>query len=141
VESSFADHRTYYYRGEPVDEQIHFGFDLASLARSPVEASNGGNVVYAEYLGIYGNCVILDHGLGLFSLYGHLSSIDVEKGQAVARGQSLGRTGQTGLAGGDHLHYSMIVQGVQVTPLEWWDPNWVRLHVIEKLRKPSDTDH
>jgi len=137
VESVFADHRTYYYGGEPVDEQTHLGFDLASLARSAVEASNSGSVVFANYLGIYGNCVILDHGLGLFSLYGHLSSLDVEKGQNVSRGESLGRTGQTGLAGGDHLHYSMIIQGVQVSPLEWWDPNWVRLHVMVKLRKPE----
>jgi murein DD-endopeptidase MepM/ murein hydrolase activator NlpD len=137
VESVFADHRTYYYEGKPVDEQTHLGFDLASLARSAVEASNSGRVVFADYLGIYGNCVILDHGLGLFSLYGHLSSLNVEKGQNVSRGESLGRTGQTGLAGGDHLHYSMIVQGVQVSPLEWWDPNWVRLHVMTKLRKPE----
>jgi len=137
VESNFADHRTYYYEGEPVDKQTHLGFDLASLARSAVEASNSGTVVFADYLGIYGNCVILDHGLGLSSLYGHLSSLDVEKGQTVVRGQSLGRTGQTGLAGGDHLHYSMLVHGIQVTPLEWWDPNWVRLHVQTKLSKPE----
>lgn len=137
VESNFADHRTYYYEGEPVDEQTHLGFDLASLARSAVEASNSGHVVFADYLGIYGNCVILDHGLGLSSLYGHLSSLDVEKGNTVEKGQSLGRTGQTGLAGGDHLHYSMLVHGIQVTPLEWWDPNWVKLHILDKLRQPE----
>lgn len=139
VESNFADYRTYFYQSEPIDEQTHLGFDLASLARSAVEASNSGRVVYADYLGIYGNCVIIDHGLGLFSLYGHLSTIDVEKNQEVKRGQSLGRTGQTGLAGGDHLHYSMIVQGIQVTPLEWWDPEWLRLHVLAKLRKSADS--
>ncbi len=135
VESIFADHRVYYYNGQPVDEQTHLGFDLASLARSSVEASNSGMVVFADYLGIYGNCVILDHGLGLFSLYGHLSSMEVAKGHKVSKGQSLGRTGQTGLAGGDHLHFSMIVQGVQVSPLEWWDPKWVQLHVLEKWQK------
>jgi murein DD-endopeptidase MepM/ murein hydrolase activator NlpD len=140
VESVFADHRTYYYKGQPVDEQTHLGFDLASLARSSVEASNSGKVVFADYLGIYGNCVILDHGLGLFSLYGHLSAIDVEQGQEVSRGQTLGRTGQTGLAGGDHLHYSMIVQGVQVTPMEWWDPKWVQLHLLDKLSPADQSD-
>jgi len=137
VESVFADHRTYYYNSAAVDEQTHLGFDLASLARSKVEVSNSGRVVFADYLGIYGNCVIVDHGLGLFSLYGHLSSFDVEKGQSVSRGESLGRTGQTGLAGGDHLHYSMIVQGVQVSPLEWWDPSWLEIHLQTKLRSPD----
>jgi murein DD-endopeptidase MepM/ murein hydrolase activator NlpD len=132
VESRFADHRIYIYKGEEVDRQTHLGFDLASLAQSPVEASNDGIVTYADYLGIYGNTVILDHGLGLFSLYGHLSSFDVEKGQSVTRGETLGRTGQTGLAAGDHLHFSMLVGGVQVNPLEWWDPKWVQDHVLSK---------
>lgn len=133
VEAVFADRRTYFYNGKPVDEQTHLGFDLATSAQNPVECSNDGTVVYADYLGIYGNCVIVDHGLGLQSLYGHLSSIDVQKGQKVTAGQSLGRTGQTGLAGGDHLHFSLILQGVQVNPVEWWDPNWVELHLVAKL--------
>jgi murein DD-endopeptidase MepM/ murein hydrolase activator NlpD len=132
VESRFADHRIYVYEGDEIDRQTHLGFDLASLAQSPVEASNSGIVVFADYLGIYGNTVILDHGLGLFSLYGHLSSFDVEKGQSVSRGETLGRTGQSGLAAGDHLHFSMLVGEVQVNPLEWWDPKWVQDHVLSK---------
>jgi murein DD-endopeptidase MepM/ murein hydrolase activator NlpD len=137
VESRFADHRVYYYEGRQVDEQTHLGFDLASVARSPIEASNDGIVVFADYLGIYGNAVILDHGLGLFSLYGHLSAFDVEKGQRVSRGDTLGRTGQSGLAAGDHLHYSMILGKVHVTPLEWWDPKWVQDHVLSKWDEGS----
>ena len=133
VESAFADRRSYYYHGEKVDQQTHLGFDLASLARSPAEAANGGEVVFADYLGIYGNCVILDHGLGLFSLYGHLSRIDVKNGQSVSKGQTLGRTGTTGLAVGDHLHFSILLRGVQVNPLEWWDPKWVREHVLQRM--------
>ncbi len=133
VEAVFADRRSYFYEGRKVDEQTHLGFDLASLAQSAVEASNRGRVVFADYLGIYGNTVILDHGLGLYSLYAHLSSFAVEPGQTVERGQAVGRTGQTGLAGGDHLHYSMLVQGVQVNPLEWWDPAWVRVHLMSRL--------
>jgi murein DD-endopeptidase MepM/ murein hydrolase activator NlpD len=132
VESRFADHRIYVYEGEEVDRQTHLGFDLASVAQSAVEASNSGIVVFADYLGIYGNTVILDHGLGLFSFYGHLSSFDVEKGQSVSRGETLGRTGQSGLAAGDHLHFSMLVGEVQVNPLEWWDPKWVQDHVLSK---------
>jgi murein DD-endopeptidase MepM/ murein hydrolase activator NlpD len=137
VESRFADHRIYIYQGKEVDRQTHLGFDLASVAQSPIEASNSGKVVYADSLGIYGNTVILDHGLGLFSLYGHLSSFDVEKGQDVKRGATVGRTGQTGLAAGDHLHFSMILGDVQVTPLEWWDPKWVEDHVLSKWRTAS----
>jgi hypothetical protein len=132
VESRFADHRIYVYEGEEVDRQTHLGFDLASVAQSPVEASNSGIVVFADYLGIYGNTIILDHGLGLFSLYGHLSSFDVEKGQSVSRGETLGRTGQSGLAAGDHLHFTMLVGDVPVNPLEWWDPTWVHDHVLSK---------
>ncbi len=133
VESVFADQRSYFYQGKKCDEQVHLGFDLASLAHSKVEASNAGKVVYADDLGIYGNAVIIDHGFGLFSLYGHLSSLSVKEGQIVLRGQTLGNTGQTGLAGGDHLHFSMLVQGVQVNPIEWWDPAWVKMHVLAKL--------
>jgi len=133
VEAVFADHRKYFYQGRLVDEQVHLGFDLASVAHSPVEAANTGRVVFAGNLGIYGNTVIVDHGWGLYSLYADLSRIDVESGRLVERGEPLGNTGQTGLAGGDHLHFSMLVQGEQVSPLEWWDPNWVGNHVEARL--------
>ncbi|MEE8587170.1 MAG: M23 family metallopeptidase [Acidobacteriota bacterium] len=133
VQSSFADERTYLYQGQEIDQQTHLGFDLASTAASPVEAANGGKVAFVGYLGIYGNCVILDHGLGLMSLYAHLSEISVALSQQVRRGEPLGRTGETGLAGGDHLHFTMLVQGLPVNPLEWWDPAWVRNHVLGRL--------
>ena len=138
VESSFADFRTYLYRGKEVDEQTHLGFDLASLAQAPVDCSNDGVVIFADYLGIYGNTVVVDHGLGLQSLYAHLSRFDVKVGEAVRKGQSLGRTGQTGLAGGDHLHFTMVLQGTQVNPIEWWDPAWVRKRVLSRLNPPGE---
>ena len=134
VEAAFADERDYIYQGEVIDHQTHLGFDLASLARSPVDCANDGKVVWAGYLGIYGNCVLVDHGLGLASLYGHLSSIETTAGESVKMGQSLGRTGETGLAGGDHLHFTTLVQGVAVNPREWWDPKWVREQVFERLK-------
>jgi len=140
VESIFADRRTYLYEGKECDQQTHLGFDLASLALSPVEASNSGKVVFADFLGIYGNMVIVDHGLGLFSLYGHLSSLGVEVGQTVALRQELGQTGQTGLAGGDHLHFSMVLQGHQVNPIEWWDEEWVRKHVLVKIEDEESVE-
>ncbi|MBW1999268.1 MAG: M23 family metallopeptidase [Deltaproteobacteria bacterium] len=129
----FGDRRLYYYKGKKVDEQIHLGIDLASLANSPVPAANHGRVIFAGTLGIYGNTVVLDHGQGLMSLYGHLSKIDVDPGQAVKKGDFIGRTGQTGLAGGDHLHFAMIVNGVFVNPIEWWDDHWIRDNIERKL--------
>jgi murein DD-endopeptidase MepM/ murein hydrolase activator NlpD len=133
VESRFADDRTYTWQGKKVDEQTHLGFDLAKLAHSPIPASNDGKVVWAEDLGIYGNCVVIDHGFGLQSFYGHMSEFLVKKGDMVKKGQIIGKTGSTGLAGGDHLHFGMQVDGVQVNAIEWWDPHWVRDRILSKL--------
>ncbi len=133
VMSSFADRRTYRFEGAEVDRQTHLGFDLASVRKAPVPAANGGVVALARYFGIYGNTVVLDHGYGLMSLYAHLSAIDVEEGQEVAKGVTIGRTGETGLAGGDHLHYTVLVGGEQVNPTEWWDAKWINDRLREKL--------
>lgn len=129
----FGDMRTYFYQGTSLGNSVHLGVDLASLAQSPVEAANAGTVVFVDFLGIYGNCVILDHGQGIFSLYAHLTSISVKPGDTVAKGQAIGVSGATGFAGGDHLHFSMLVSGVFVDPKEWWDPHWVRDNVTAKL--------
>ena len=137
VESGFADHRTYVYQNKDVDQQVHLGFDLASTLAAPVHASNAGRIVLAEFLGIYGNCVIVDHGLGLQSLYAHLSSIGVKVGDTVTQGQELGRSGTTGLAGGDHLHFTMLLGGHAVTPIDWWSEQWVQDRVLRKLREAS----
>jgi murein DD-endopeptidase MepM/ murein hydrolase activator NlpD len=134
VQASFADQRTYVYQGKEVDQQVHLGFDLASLANAAVIAGNRGTVIYADYLGIYGNCVIIDHGMGLQSLYGHLSSISTSVGETVERGQELGRSGVTGLSGGDHLHYTMLLQGQSINPVEWWDAKWIEDRILRKLR-------
>ena len=131
--SSFADRRTYTHAGKVIDHQTHLGFDLASLRLSEVPAANNGRVAFAGSLGIYGETVILDHGLGLFSLYGHLSSVAVREGDTVKRGVTVGRTGETGLAGGDHLHFSIMLWGIHVDPVEWWDPKWIEDHLTGKL--------
>ena len=136
VGTSFAARRTYRYQNETVDRQVHLGYDLASTSHAPIPAANDGVVVYADNLGIYGNCVILDHGLGLFSMYGHLSDFSVENGGLVSRGDELGHTGTTGLAGGDHLHYSMLVSGEFVDPLEWFDEKWIQEHIEVKFEVP-----
>jgi Arc/MetJ family transcription regulator len=133
VEAGFADNRTYVHQGKEIDRQVHLGFDLAVTQRIPVLAANAGIVLYAADLGIYGNCVIVDHGLGVQSLYAHLSSIDVKVGDRVEKGGTLGRSGMTGLAGGDHLHFTMLVNGHPVNPVEWWDPKWMQDRVLRKI--------
>ena len=134
VFSNFAERRSYRFRGQEVDTQFHWGYDLASLQQSQVPAANSGVVVFADPLTIYGHTVILDHGLGLATLYGHLSRIDVKAGDRVEKGAVLGRTGETGLAVGDHLHYEVLIQGMPVTPLEWWDAKWIRDRILRPLR-------
>lgn len=131
--SEFAAQRTYYYQGAEIDQQTHLGVDIASLARARVQAANSGRVVYSDWLGIYGQVVIIDHGLGLQTLYAHLSQRAVQKGDRVRKGQDIGRTGATGMAGGDHLHFSVLLSGYPVNPIEWWDANWVRNNIAGKL--------
>jgi murein DD-endopeptidase MepM/ murein hydrolase activator NlpD len=133
VEANFADERTYTYDKEPIDTAYHLGYDLSVTKHYPAEAANSGTVAFAGDLGIYGNTVILDHGLGLFTLYSHLSSIDVKEGESVEQRQAIGKTGETGLAAGDHLHYGVYLHGVAVLPVEWWDPKWIADNIQPKL--------
>ena len=131
--AGFADARIYKYHGKTIDHQTHLGVDLASVAHAPVPAANGGKVIFTDSLGIYGKTVLIDHGFGLFSMYSHLSSIDVNNGQIISKGKKIGRTGKTGLAGGDHLHFGMLVNKTFVNPIEWWDAKWIKNNIILKL--------
>ena len=135
VFSNFAETRTYRYQGKEVDTQVHLGYDLASLKHSPVPAANSGVVVFAAPLNIYGNAVVVDHGWGLQTLYGHLSTLEVKEGDQVKKGQELGKSGSTGLALGDHLHFEVLIQGISVTPVEWWDGKWIRDRVNKPLKQ------
>jgi murein DD-endopeptidase MepM/ murein hydrolase activator NlpD len=134
-EANFADLRDYMYRGRKVDQQVHLGFDLSDVKDAPVNAANDGRVVWAANLGIYGNCIVVDHGYALQSIYGHLKSIDVKVGDIVKKGQKIGIEGSTGLAGGVHLHFSMQIDGVQTNPREWWDEHWIKDRVLSKLHR------
>ena len=133
VGATFADHREYLMDGEVIDRQYHLGYDLSVTRKHAVPASNSGVVVFAEDLGIYGNTVIVDHGLGVMTLYSHLTSMDVSVGDSVEKKDRLGRTGTTGLAVGDHLHFGVYVQGVPVRPLEWWDAKWIDDNIWYKI--------
>ena len=133
VEANFADARTYMYKDEAIDSAYHLGYDLPVTKHYPAEAANSGMVAFIGDLGIYGNTVIIDHGLALFTLYGHLSSIDVKVGDRVKQRQVIGKTGETGLAAGDHLHFGVYLHGLAVLPVEWWDQKWINDNVQPKL--------
>ncbi|MDW7771854.1 MAG: M23 family metallopeptidase [Desulfobulbaceae bacterium] len=133
--AGFADQRTYFYQGNAIDQQVHLGMDIASTAAVEIKAANRGKVVFADYLGIYGNTVILDHGQGIFSLYSHLSRLEAEAGRIVDKGVVIGRSGATGMAGGDHLHFSMLVHGKFVNPVEWWDQHWIDVNIKDILEQ------
>ena len=132
-QAGFADRRQYLYQGKVIDRQVHLGIDLASVEHSPVPAANTGRTTFAGELGIYGRTVLLDHGFGLFSMYAHLSRIDVEPDAVVSKGDIVGLTGTSGLAGGDHLHFSMIVAHTFVDPVEWWDADWIHNNITTKI--------
>ncbi|MEE4136249.1 MAG: M23 family metallopeptidase, partial [Desulforhopalus sp.] len=129
--AGFADHRTYLYHGQVIDQQVHLGVDIASTRNAEVRAANAGRVIFADYLGIYGNMVLVDHGQGIFSLYSHLSQMRVSPGDMVDTTSVLGLTGTSGMAGGDHLHFSVLINGEFVTPVEWWDQNWLEVNIEE----------
>jgi murein DD-endopeptidase MepM/ murein hydrolase activator NlpD len=133
VEANFADARTYTYKDETIDHAYHVGYDLSVTKNYPAEAANSGIVAFVGDLGIYGNTVIIDHGLGLFTLYSHLSSIDVKVGEQIKQKQVIGKTGETGLAAGDHLHFGVYLHGVPVLPVEWWDQKWINDNIQPKL--------
>lgn len=133
VMATYGDRRTYIYNDKEIGKSIHLGYDLASFANAPIEAANSGIVKFAGDLGIYGNTIIIDHGLGLMSLYGHLSMLLANEGQTVAKGDIIAKTGSSGFAGGDHLHFGILIHGYAVSPLYWWDRNWVKINIFDRL--------
>jgi murein DD-endopeptidase MepM/ murein hydrolase activator NlpD len=135
--ASFAEKRLYKRGRETLSQSLHMGVDLADVEQAPVRATNAGKVIYSAELGIYGGLIIIDHGAGVSSLYGHLSGRAVAVGDLVKTAQEIGRTGATGLAGGDHLHFEVRVRGVPVSPLAWWDPLWMKEHAEDKVRSAA----
>lgn len=136
----FADHRTYYYGGKEIDRQYHMGLDLASVSQAPVPAAARGRVAMTDNTGIYGKNVLVDHGCGLFSHYAHLTRVSVKVDDLVERGDILGTTGVTGMVGGDHLHFGVVIGSLFVNPLEWLDAKWVENNIVSKLRSVEAGD-
>lgn len=124
--ADFGDHRIYSYKGQQnISNAYHMGLDLASVHMGSVIATNGGKVVFAQPNGIYGNLPIIDHGFGLYTLYGHCSEVMVQEGDPVSAAQQIAKTGLSGYAMGDHLHFGILVQGIEVRPEEWMDTKWI----------------
>jgi murein DD-endopeptidase MepM/ murein hydrolase activator NlpD len=137
--ASFGAERHYYYqkKSNEVSHSYHVGYDLASTKMASIKTSNAGKVVYASENGIYGNMPMIDHGLGLYTLYGHCSQLLVAEGDEVNAGDVIAKTGASGLALGDHLHFGMLVQGIEVRPVEWFDKGWIRKN-IDNIFKKAD---
>jgi len=134
VVATFGDHRKYIYKRRYLSESYHLGLDLASTARANINPQNSGDVVYSDFNGLYGNMPIIHHGLGLYTLYGHCSSVSANEGDFANAKKSIARTGKSGYAMGDHLHFGVLVQGIEVRPAEWMDQTWINLNI----KKPID---
>lgn len=139
VVAHFGDHRKYYYNEEYISESYHMGLDFASNAMAPIKPQNTGEVVFSDYNGLYGNMPMLYHGLGLYTLYGHCSSIAVSSGDKTSVGETIANTGTSGYAMGDHLHFGILVQGIEVRPQEWMDEQWIRLNIDDVIKSAKAT--
>lgn len=131
--AGYAERRHYYLDGEKINEAWHLGIDWASVKKAPIRVSNSGTVIFNSYLGLYGNTIIVDHGMGLATLYAHTSSQSVKLGDQVTRNQKIANTGATGAVFGDHLHFGTLVQGVEVNPIEWMDSHWIKVRITDVL--------
>lgn len=140
--AGYGDRRNYFYKGQQIDTQWHLGVDWASVKNAPIYTTNGGKVIFQDYLGIYGNTIIIEHGLGLATLYAHASNFAVNNGDFVKPNAHIANTGTTGAVFGDHLHFGVLVQGIEVNPLEWMDRDWIRTRITDILttsKKVIDT--
>lgn len=129
VVATFGDHRKYIYKRKFLSESFHLGLDLASNAKAHIKPQNSGDVVFSNFNGLYGNMPIIHHGLGLYTLYGHCSSVSANEGDFINAKQSIARTGTSGYAMGDHLHFGVLIQGIEVRPAEWMDQTWIDLNI------------
>lgn len=132
--AQFGEKRHYYYNDQKIDEAWHLGMDWASVKNANINISNPGKVIFKDYLGIYGNTIIVDHGLGLASLYAHTSTQNIEVGDFVNAGQHIANTGATGAVFGDHLHFGILIQGLEANPNEWLDNEWMKKNLDKTIK-------
>ncbi|PAF53197.1 hypothetical protein BKH42_07305 [Helicobacter sp. 13S00482-2] len=138
VVGSFGDHRSYYLGKKVISKSLHLGLDIASIKNAPIISTNSGKVLLTELLGVYGNTTIIYHGFGLSSLYSHMSKFLLKPGENIASGTTIGLTGQTGWAFGDHLHLGLLVQGNPVRDIEWMDSKWIKANITDVFMKAKN---
>lgn len=141
--AGYGERRSYFYNGEKIDEAWHLGMDWASIKKASIKTTNSGNIIFNQYLGIYGNTLMIDHGLGLVSLYAHTTNQFVTDGENVRSNTKIATTGISGAVLGDHLHFGVVVQGIEVNPIEWMDRNWIKTRIfdiINDAKKIIDRD-
>ena len=138
VVANFGDHRKYFYKNEKISESYHLGLDLASNAMASIKPQNNGKVVYSDYNGLYGNMLMIHHGLGLYTIYGHCSSVNVAANEYVDARSDIANTGKSGYAMGDHLHFGVLVQGIEVRPQEWMDVKWIKLNISDVIKNAKE---
>ena len=139
--AQYGEKRHYYLDGKKINDAWHLGIDWASVKKAPIRVTNAGKVIFKNYLGLYGNSIIIDHGMGLATLYAHTSSQNVEVGETVSSNSKIANTGSTGAVFGDHLHFGVLIQGIEVNPIEWMDRNWIKVRITDVLNKAkSDID-
>lgn len=131
--NSAGDQRIVLLDGTEIVRGPSSGVRFPVSRRTPVVAANNGSVVFIGTLGLLGNTIIVDHGFGLSSVYGHLSDVAVQRGTKVQRGQEIGKTGSTGLAQSEEVYFEMRIHGTPVSPNEWWDQSWVTDHIDNKV--------
>lgn len=129
------------YRMGEVDlgSTVENGVTFASAVDAPVRAANNGIVIFSDNLGPYGDTVIVDHGFGVTTLYGHLGSMTRLEGDRVERGDIIGKVGDTGLIFSPGLTFEVRLHGTPVRPVEWWDAGWLRDHVDQKVSNAKKT--
>lgn len=123
--AGFGEKRKYTYNDVQIDEAWHLGNDWASIKKAKIFTTNAGKVIFSNYLGIYGDTLIVDHGFGLATLYAHTSQANVKVNDQVKAGDYIANTGSTGAVFGDHLHFGVLVQGIEVNPNEWLSKQWI----------------
>ena len=138
IVARFGDHRKYFYNKEYISESYHLGLDMASNAMAKIKPQNDGDVIFADYNGLYGNMPIVHHGLGLYTLYGHCSSLNVNSGDYIVAGANMANTGKSGYAMGDHLHFGVLIQGIEVRPAEWMDSTWMKLNISDVIKSAKE---
>lgn len=131
----FGDLINFSFQDQSLGKSLQLGDEIRKPPNSEVEAANDGIVVFSDTLGFYGKTVIIDHGLGLVSIYARMGSVSAHEGDRIQKGESIGTGGESGFALFPQVYYEMRMQGISVDPREWWDPTWLDSQIQGKINE------